>query len=72
LPECSGKIFCWEAYDENERLGYLDGQGREIFPCSLDNSKVYQLPDSPLYKFFDHDCSCGENIYNYIKERACR
>ena len=72
LPECSGKIFCWEAYDENERLGYLDGQGREIFPCSLDNSKVYMLPDSPLYKFFDHDCSCGENIYNYIKERACR
>jgi len=70
LPECPGKIFCWEAYDENERLGYLDGQGREIFPCSLDNPKVYQLPDTPLYKFFDHDCSCGENIYYFIKEKA--
>ena len=67
LPECPGKIFCWEAYDENERLGYLDGQGREIFPCSLDMSKVYKLPDSPLYKFFDHDCDCGENIYYFIK-----
>lgn len=70
LPECSGKIFCWEAYDDNERLGYLDGQGREIFPCSLDNSKVYELPDSPLYKYFDHDCDCGENIYYYIKGKA--
>ena len=70
LPECSGKIFCWEAYDENGRLGYLDGQGREIFPCSLDNSKVYELPDSPLYKYFDHDCDCGENIYYYIKGKA--
>ena len=70
LPECSGKIFCWEAYDDNERLGYLDGQGREIFPCSLDNSKVYELPDSPLYKYFDHDCDCGENIYYYIEGKA--
>lgn len=70
LPECSGKIFCWEAYDENGRLGYLDGQGREIFPCSLDNSKVYELPDSPLYKYFDHDCDCGENIYYYIEGKA--
>lgn len=70
LPECSGKIFCWEAYDENGNLGYLDGQGREIFPCSLDNSKVYELPDSPLYKYFDHDCDCGENIYYYIEGKA--
>lgn len=70
LPECSGIIFCWEAYDENGNLGYLDGQGREIFPCSLDNTKVYKLPDSPLYKFFDHDCDCGENIYYFIKKDA--
>ena len=70
LPECSGKIFCWEAYDENGNLGYLDGQGREIFPCSLDNSKVYELPDTPLYKYFDHDCDCGENIYYYIEGKA--
>ena len=70
LPECPGEVFCWEAYDENERLGYLDGQGREIFPCSLDMSKVYKLPDSPLYKYFDHDCDCGENIYYFMKENA--
>jgi hypothetical protein len=70
LPECPGEVFCWEAYDENERLGYLDGPGREIFPCSLDMSKVYKLPDSPLYKFFDHDCDCGENIYYFEREKA--
>ena len=67
LPEFSGKIFCWEAYDENERLGYLDGQGREIFPCSLETSKVYKLTDSPFHKYFDHDCDCGENVYYFIK-----
>ena len=66
----TGFSNCWEAYDENGNLGYLDGQGREIFPCSLDNTKVYKLPDSPLYKYFDHDCDCGENIYYFIKKDA--
>jgi len=66
----TGFSYCWEAYDENGNLGYLDGQGREIFPCSLDNSKVYEQPDTPLYKYFDHDCDCGENIYYYIKGKA--
>ena len=66
----TGFSNCWEAYDGNGNLGYLDGQGREIFPCSLDNTKVYKLPDSPLYKYFDHDCDCGENIYYFIKKDA--
>ena len=66
----TGFSNCWEAYDENGNLGYLDGQGREIFPCSLDNTKVYKLPDSPLYKYFNHDCDCGENIYYFIKKDA--
>ena len=65
FSDTTGFSYFWEVFDDNKRMGYLDGRGREIFPCSLDASYIWELSGAPIYKFLSHDCRCGKLIYYY-------
>jgi len=58
---------CWAVYDTNNRIGYVNARGREIFPCSLDEERAFAVWPEMFYNFiYPECCSCGELIYSFI------
>lgn len=56
----------WAVYDTNNRIGYVNARGREIYPCSLDEERATAVSSEQLYGYIYHECSCGDLIYYFI------
>jgi hypothetical protein len=62
---------CWAVYDTNNRIGYVNARGREIFPCSLDEERAFAVWPEMFYNFiYPECCSCGELIYYFLRSKG--